>query len=180
MSEKPKLIVPLTKSPHSGRSESLNEQDWYKGLQKALEIFEPGDKILIISDVQIAGEKHEADIYFDTLINLGADASNIETIRAGEETVGQIHVADREATQRDIKLVFIVTATHYSRVKWIVWFDNIDAVVIKVGGLPRKSERLTDFILTFLFPIIDILSLRSTFLKKVIEKRSEGKFRLFK
>lgn len=177
MQKSPRLIVPLTKSPHSGRIGKKEWQDWYRGLALAKKILRPGvDKILVVSDVKIKGEKHEADIYVSALQELNVDTADIVVIKSAQETIGQIDVAKEIGQKENLSLVFISTWTHYLRVRWITFFDKIRAKHFTTFGIPRPREAFTDLISTFLFPLIDILGLRKKFKERVSLRRKQGRF----
>jgi hypothetical protein len=170
-----RLIVPLTKSPHSGRIGPKEKQEWYQGLVLAQKLYEQGDLILVISDVQVAGEEHEANIYKNALESLGVSWINTHIVRQCQETTGQIEEASNIAFRRDLELVFISTWTHYLRVRWICFWDKVRAKHVIAWGRPRPKEAVTDFILTFFFPILDICRQRRRFLKWVETRRKSGK-----
>lgn len=171
------LIVPITKSPHSkGRIGPVKMQDWYRGLAKAVLLQRKfvGSKILILSNVHIRGEEHEADIYTRALYDFGVKEENLLVIKDCYETIGQIDVIKQVAKEANYKLIFVSTWLHFGRVWWLTRGMKIKHYI--AFGIPRPRESLTDIILTFMFPIIDILGKKEWFRKKVIIHREQGIF----
>ena len=168
------LIFPLTKSPHSGRIGSKEGQDWYRGLVIARNMQRDiGGRILVLSNVQIAGEEHEADLYAEALKELGVKDEYIVVVKEAQETVEQIKIAKEIADRADEKLIVISAFLHYPRVRYLC--RGLGVAHRIVFGIPRPREAVTDIILTFLFPVIDLLGLREKFLEKVQNRRIGGK-----
>lgn len=171
------IIVPITKSPHTkGRIGPRELQDWYRGLAKTVFLQRKflESKILIISNVHIEGEEHEADIYNKALQDLGIKREDIIVIKDCYETIGQIDTLKKINREGSYKLVLVSTWLHFGRVWWLARGMHVTHFI--AFGIPRPRESLTDIFLTFLFPIVDILGKREWFRQKVITRRKEGKF----
>ena len=171
------FIVPITKSPHKrGRLGPVELQDWYQGVKKAVSLLKqiPDSKILIVSDVHIDGEEHEADIYVRALRGLGVGGEDMVVVKDCYETIGQVDMIKKIAKEQSYKLIFISTFLHFPRVWLLARGMNVKHYLAL--GLPRPREAITDIILSFLFPIIDVLGGRVWFQKKVLHRRKEGVF----
>lgn len=171
------LIMPLPKTAwKKGRIGPENLQDWFVAIKMAkdmLEIYKPS-KVIVVSGLQVSGQNPEADNMVQALKELGVSNENIVIIKNGVETIGQINLARKYARSNGYKLVIISSWIHYPRVRWItkkmMGVKNLFAF-----GIPRPKEVLTDSILTFLFPIIDLLGLRKAFLDATTKRRLSGK-----
>jgi hypothetical protein len=170
------LVLPVTKGPHpTGRVGPVERQDWFRGLVKATRLLRTlsPSKILVLSDVHVANEEHEADIYLAALRRLGVDESRLMVVRDARETSGQVEAAKAIARREDMELVVVTTALHYLRVRWL--FRGFEATHHVVFGIPRPREAVTDLVLTFLFPLLDLAGGRAKFVEKVTERRLGGK-----
>ncbi len=171
------LIVPLTKSPlpFKGRVGKLEDQDWFVTCQLAVERLRksPRSKIAIISDVEIPGAGHEAHHYLQTFTKMGVSDGQILFIKAEHETIGQIERALIEASRRNMRLMFISSALHYPRVRWLTLGKNVSHRV--VYGTPRPKEALTDLLLAVAFPVLDLLGFRRKFQEMTRKRRLSGK-----
>jgi hypothetical protein len=152
-------------------------QDWYQSLKLAKRLFDQESKlvskvvVLIISNVHVAYEKHEADIYDHALIELGIPRQNLLVIKHAQETIEQVEVAKAFISNSD-RLLAISTFLHYPRVRYLC--RGLNARHFAAFGIPRPKEMVTDIILDLLMPVIDWLGLREQFLTKVIKRRESG------
>lgn len=172
------LILPLTKSPHpSGRIGQTETQDWYRGLLKAKSFSKKYQaKILVISNVHIATERHEVEIYVDALKALGIKEPDMVVIKEAQETIGQLEIAAGIAEKERKTLLIISTFLHFLRVWWLCRvYKNIKIRHSIAFGMPRPQEAITDILLTFLFPFFDVVGRRQWFVEKVIKQREKGK-----
>ena len=171
------LIVPLTKSPwQRGRIGRLEYQDWYRGLIKAITYRGTSDKIAIISGFksnQAAGMS-EIEFYREALEALRFDPQHAIYSDHGLETTSQIRLAHEMARALKARLVIVSTWTHYLRVRWIA--RGINATHVIAWGLPRPRELLTDILLTFVYPIIEIAGAHTRFIERVHQRRREDVF----
>ena len=170
------LILPLTKGPHTtGRVGAIDKQDWFNGLVKAKELLAqfPNSKILVLSNVQVAGEVHEAELYYWALKQIGVYDRDILIVRKAQETIEQIAIAREVAKKEGARLVVISTWLHYPRVRWLM--SGMGAEHHVAFGIPRPREAVTDIVLTFLFPLLDLFGKREWFMQKVNERRLSGK-----
>ena len=172
------IIVPIIKSPHSkGRIGPEKFQDWFRGLKKAVSIAIKSDgEILVISDAQYTNQSHESNLYCKALAKLSQVRHRV--IRNGRETTEQVDLSFKLAEVEKKELVFISTFFHYPRVQWLIW--RCKSKKLKVShyisfGIPRPREMLTDIVLAFMFPLIDILGGRQLFIRAVNKRRIEGK-----
>ena len=139
------FIIPVTKSPHKGgRVGSVYLQDWYQGVKKAVGLLKkiPNSKILIVSDVHIDGEEHEADIYVRALRGLGVRGEDMIVVKDCYETIGQIDIIKRMAKEHKARLIFVSTFMHYPRVRWLT--TGMKAKHYVAFGIPRPREAVTD------------------------------------
>lgn len=169
------LILPLTKGPQD-RVGPRTRQDWYCGLIKAHELLQadPSAKILVISNVHVAGRPHEATVYAEALQEFGVSNGDVVVIRQAQETIEQLHLAAGIAQKLKKELVIISTWLHYPRVRWICWWDGIAATHHAAFGIPRPGEAIRDVALWVIFPLVDLFGKRELFLKKVEERRLKG------
>jgi len=173
------LVVPLSKSPHSlGRIGPIRWQDWFRGLKKAVSIGKkPKTKILVLSDVRVSGQPHEADIYSDALVKMGTVSFRV--IRECYETIEQVNYSIDLALQERKKLVFISTFLHYPRVQWLIKTNpKMRLVQVKhycAWGIPRPREAFTDLALMVIFPLIDFFGCRQRFIEATKQRRLSGK-----
>lgn len=171
------IILPLTKNPDpAGRYGPVHWQNWFRGCEKAVqlerEIGKVGEvSILVLSSFQLVGRPSEADIYAQTLSECGAN--NIDVIHRGNETVGQIEFVVG-FLKPDDRLIIISSLEHFPRVWWLVHGKNIEHRI--VWGIPRPREVITDFLLSFIFPIIDLFGLRKWYQRKIGNRRDSGVF----
>jgi hypothetical protein len=171
------IIWPVAKNPATGRIGPKKFQDWYRGCVKAVKIEKKllanGDsvKIAVVSAVHIKDKPAEADFIFSALEELGA--KNIHIDLKSYETIGELEAVQEIAIKENAELIIISTFGHYLRVRWLA--RKISAKHFVAFGIPRPKELITDIILTFLFPIIDLLGKRDWFRKKVESRRENGK-----
>lgn len=174
-----KIILPLSKSPHaSGRIGNKEMQDWYQGLVLAkslLNRYQSDSKILVLTALQVKGEKSEQEMYLSTLFKLGIKKDDIIVVNMGIETIEQVEGAITIAQEHNAELVIISVFLHYPRVRWLSR-GHKEIYHKIVWGIPRPREVVTDLILMFIFPAIDMLGLKMWFLKNLKERRSGGKF----
>lgn len=169
------LIVPLTKNPNpKGRIGDECEQDWYRGCFEAvlLEKQNRDSTIVVVSNVT-DNDFSEPDKYAETLQKMGA--RSITMVREAFETVRQIEVIERiERIVQEEGFIIVSTWTHYLRVRWLCRGKGWRHVV--VGGIPRPREIVTDAILTFAYPLIELLGGRDWYLSWVEGRRGQGKW----
>lgn len=177
------IVVPVIKSPHSmGRIGPETWQDWHRGIMKAISIAwtKHGQEVLVLSNARYSGQPHEADLYCHVLSKFGAAGINVRVIREGYETVEQIKRTFELAVAEKKELVFVSTFFHFPRVQWLIWRYKTKVPAMRVRhcvafGIPRPREILTDIILIFLFPLIDICGGRQWFVRTVNKRRVGGK-----
>ena len=169
-----KIICPITKSPsknNTGRIGPINKQDWYQGIEVAIEIHKktPNSQIAIITNFKPNTDEHEADIYLEILNRRGIN--NIIIIREGLETIGQIEAAKKLAKKSEADLVLVSTSLHFLRVKYYAG----SGVLHKISwGIPRPLEVPRDIILIFLAPLIDVFGIRGIYKDILIKRRGKG------
>lgn len=172
------IIVPLTKSAWmKGRIGKMEKQDWFLGLKKALILRDTitDSEVIIVSNVKIPYQPSEIEMYRMAAKKLGAE--KIRMVSECFDTISQIDWSFQTAKKENGRLIFISTWTHWLRVQWILL--RLKQRVVKhliCWGRPRPRELLTDLILTFLFPMIDMLGMRKKFLDTVKKRRLAGKF----
>ena len=166
------LLVPLTKSPWSkGRWGKKENQDWYVGLVKTKNYLNEreGDRIALISNVYGENQEYEIDIYKRNIMDLGVSEECLICAKECFETSGQINRAIELSKELDLNLVLISSAFHYPRVMWLVGDENVEHLIF--FGIPRPLELITDMILSFVYPVIDVFGLNEVFTRLVIYKR---------
>lgn len=171
------LIVPLTKSPNkNGRYGDVYKQDWYRGIKKAkdLALLLPFSSICFLSNFA-CDKQSEMEIYCNAASDIGISETLLRKIPYGYETIGQVEYAGELAKQENAKIIFISTLSHFPRVWWICKRAGITAQHKIVFGIPRPMEIITDIVLIFLYPVIDLLGKKSWFQNKLIQHRKEGK-----
>ena len=172
------IIYPLPKNPYPvGRMGKRGMQDWMQGIfDAALLHFErSGSKILVLTAFQLKDWEPEGKIYVDALRQLDVNDDDIIVIKQGLETIEEVAIAMEFAKDRGEELVIISTFLHYPRVRWLCRGQK--GVRHKVAwGLPGFQDAIADIVLTFTFPIIDMLGMRAWFLAKVRARRERGTF----
>ena len=172
----PHLIVPLSKSSwREGRIGPVEWQDWYRGFVRAACFARilPDSRIVVISDVRVAGGAHEHERYRFAAAREGVPPETMVYVRATHETIEQIAIAARMAKEQGAKLIIVSTWLHYPRVRWLA--RGVPAKHYAAFGIPRPYEAVTDIVMTFAMPVIDLLGLRPWFQRKTRERRQRGK-----
>lgn len=168
------VLLPLTKGPCAkGRIGPREWQDWYRGLvvtRKLLPRY-PNSFVLILSNLQVEGERHEADIYCEAVMELGI--TNFVAIHETYETMSQLEYALEMAKEEGYTLVVISTWLHFPRVWWLCRNRHVRHHI--AWGIPRPSLAVADIILTFAMPVLDLLRLREWFKKRLELRRTSGK-----
>ncbi|MDO8584873.1 MAG: hypothetical protein Q7R85_01990 [bacterium] len=167
------VLLPLTKGPCAkGRVGPRTWQDWYRSmvLAKRLQPRYGQAPVLILSNLQVAGERHEEDIYVAAAEELGI--SNLVVVREAYETMGQLDYALDVARRERLMLVVISTWLHFPRVWWLCRERGVKHHI--AWGIPRPSLAVADLILTIAFPILDILGLRGWFRRRLESRRVKG------
>lgn len=174
------IVLPLPKSPHSsGRMGPEIWQDWFRGAARAnsFAIRIPGSEVLILSNMTYDGISEVAKyIWAFNQIDL---KTPLRVIRECTETVGQIEYLFNYARKEGKDIIIVSTFLHYLRVQWLIWRNPLSRKVrykhYAAWGIPRPREALTDIVLIFLFPILDLLGFRERFLELVHQRRASGK-----
>jgi hypothetical protein len=171
------IICPLTKSPHQrGRIGSKMRQDWYVACQEVAEMAAtyPEARVLVLSDVQIKGEEHEAEIYRQALLGLGVPEERLIVEYQEHETIGQVYHAIGKAREMNTRVTFVASVVHIPRVWWLTrQAKDVDYVL--TDGWARPREFVTDLALVFLFPLIDLCGQRKWFQDQVRNRRKGGR-----
>jgi len=168
------LICPITKSPHSqGRVGPEKYQDWYRicAITARLASRLPNSEVLIISAFRFKNGASEIEIYRAALNKMGV--KNPIILEKGLETTEQVEIAVSEAEKRNKQAIIVSSFLHYPRIRWISRKEK--ALHRMVVGIPRPKEAITDIILIFVFPIIDLLGWRGKFKQKLEKRRKKGK-----
>jgi hypothetical protein len=180
-----KYIVPLLKSPLALPGEkwwqkrygSKEKQDWYQILEKTAHVFRESDPemtmVLVVSENCFGGIA-ETETYVDNLIELGIPSRNIEIIRKGRETIGQMNAAVETCEAMVDTTVFVCSRLHWLRVHGLAAEYSKNTEVVSVGGIPRPIEAVTDLLLAFVFPTIDLFGGRDWFIRKTTGRRAAG------
>ncbi len=179
LTKKEEIILILAKSPVplKGRFGPRQIQDWFCSLYLGVLLSKenPNSKILITSKFETPDGGKEINAYEETL-KKDFGITNAILLQEGSETVGQLVAGLEYATKNDASLMIVSTLLHAPRVVYLCWKDKIKAdISISFFGLPRPKEATTDIILTFIFPIIDLLGKRAWFLEKLSNRRNSGK-----
>jgi len=173
------LIVEKAPLPKKGRFGSERIQEWYLAVKMAVSLAKKydGAKLMLVTSFAVPGEGSEMDHYLGVLSrDFGISADTVEKIHSGLDTIGQLELADKYARDNGVDLIVVCTLWNSLRIKYLVWRGKIKAeVVVSKWGIPRPREALTDIVLTFIFPVIDLLGGRNWFLRKTRERRAKGK-----
>jgi vancomycin permeability regulator SanA len=170
-------IVGKSAIPSEGRVGPRTLQDSYKLCKKAAELYkqEPGSKVVIITGFKTKQEGFEAAWYVDVLTTLGVSMDDMVLKLHGVETIEQLEIAKVFSDEAYPDFFVISTALHYPRVRYLCARMGLQARFKIVYGLPRPKEAITDALLIFLFPVIDLLGFRKKFQNAVIARRAKGK-----
>ncbi len=172
------LLVAKSPIPTRGRIGKKQHQDWYRAVEIGVGIVrnDPKSRLLLVTGFSTPDEGTEMDCYLSTLKEFGIEAGDIIRIREATETVGQLAGAKSYANQNHNELTIVCTFLHAARVKYLCWRSGLKGdIKVAVLGWPRPQEALTDLILTFVFPLLDLIGQREWFLRKVGARRSSGK-----
>ena len=154
-------------------------QDWYRGCVKAARLqqrlMKSGDtcSIVVTTDVHLNGCWHDAQYYARALRKSGA--VKYQFTWNGYETIGELEAAKGFAASQGAQLIVVTTFAHYLRVAYLMRKAGIRAKHYCAFGLPRWKEMVTDVILTFAFPLIDLCGKREWFVRLVVARRKTGK-----
>jgi hypothetical protein len=169
------IIGIISKSPHPiGRIGPTKYQDWYRQCIDVVKLNKkiPNSNIVLTSNLQINNARREEDYYSEIINGL---STNLITLNKGVETTEQLLVFKEYSLNK--KLILSVTFTHFFRVWWIAKRIKLNVIKYKISlGIPRPKELITDIILTFLYPIIDLMGYSKWFIENVIKRRNSGKF----
>jgi len=145
-------------------------QNWYVLCKKAARLANENNLSIFIPSgfAPLGEEETEAQVYIRTLKSLGVSREKIAVIGGVYETIGQVEVFLNEK-----KLTLIVDTLQYPRVRWMCRGKKFKYVI--AWGLPNLQEVITDSILIFLFPVLDLLGLRNGFKDRLIKRRKTGK-----
>lgn len=167
------LILPLAKNPPIGRFGPRKLQDCYRTCVKAVELkrrlVSEGHRvqIVIVSTMHIPGRMSEPEYYTSTLLELGETSPRLAL--QSYETIGELAGVLNLAENEQSNLIVVCTFGHYLRVLWLLRGESVE--LHTAFGLPRWRELLTDTLLAFVFPIIDLLGGRKWFQNKVVTER---------
>ncbi|KND47927.1 MAG: hypothetical protein AB199_04185 [Parcubacteria bacterium C7867-004] len=173
------IIFALHKSPYPKRKGPSHWADWYRGCLKAVDIQRVLDasgvtsEMLVLTDAQYKGGLHEVDYYTAAFDELGAH--NVRVIRKCYETVRQIEMALQISQNEDKDLIVISTWVHYLRVCWLLRGSGATHRI--AFGIPNLQYAIADVILTFAFPVIDLVpGGRERFVAYAEDKRFKGEY----
>ncbi len=170
------FITLVAKSPWSkGRYGPHHHQDWVRacGIAAKEVAQNPEAEILVVDGFQAQRQASDLELYCKELVRLKVDPERIRTINQGNETVAQLEIVEEQATKEKARVLLISTFLHYLRVRWLCRGLGYEHRV--AWGIPRPREAVTDIILMFIFPILDLLDLRPWFQRQVTGRREDGK-----
>ncbi len=172
------LILAKAPIPTHGRVGRPVEQDWYRTIELAVGLLrvDPRATILLVTAFSTPDEGKELTYYKNVLQSIfGVSTDRIIGIEQGTETISQLAAASAYGSEHKRNLTIICTPIHSLRVKYLCWKDDIKAnILVAQHGWPRPREAVTDAILTFAFPLIDLFGQRQWFLNKVGARRASG------
>ncbi len=164
------VLLPKSPRPRRGRVGPEEWQDWYRGCVRAVALASEQDApILVPSAFKIGDGISEAGFYRIVLKKTGA--ADVEAVDEGLETIGQLEAVFKAATGK--KLIVVSSILHFPRVWWLCRGKGAQHSVI--WGIPRPSEAITDLVLAFIFPFIDVFGLKDEFQKRSVRRRETGK-----
>lgn len=176
-----KYALPIAKSNWpEGRVGPAKLQDSYRIQKKAVDLALAGkvDTVLVFSDFKPKNvKKIELNCMIDTCKAEGLPDDKMIIKSVGYDTLSVLKYAIDFSLENNADLVIISSQFHYPRVRWMAWRLNKGHVNLqhKVAfGIPRPMEGITDFILIFIYPIIDLIGLSSWFTKTVQKRRNKG------
>lgn len=169
-----KLICILAKSaiPRKGRYGPDHLQDWYGECVKACRLMTSEGKIFISTAFECNGQS-EAEVYENTLKEMGIKENQMEICCQGVETTEQLEAIYMVAAREKEVPVIISTFLHFPRVWWLTRGKKVEHRV--AFGIPRPWEAVTDLGLTIAYPLIDVLGLKNKFLAYTKTRRKKGK-----
>jgi hypothetical protein len=191
------VIVPFTKSPHvAGRVGKHALQDWVRQVDATvllymehMAIFRDGledkPKIVLISKTQVKNQPSEIALYRGALAAKNVDSTDIIEVPVGYETSCQAKALIDFLHEQDgrFRLFIVTTWMHKRRVKnalggRLLNLFNVESVTfIKVFGIPRPSEFVTDAILEMGgMWLINNLGCKNWLIDKVSARRAKGEW----
>ena len=169
------ILAIVTKSPWpKGRIGRIERQDWYQTCVMASYMHRTilDSEVVVSSATRVDGADNEEEYYKKIMCSLNTP---LVALGKGNETIVQLKLFKEMATTESAKLILLTTWSHYLRVLWLCWRQKVKAEIIAVKGIPRPTELITDIILTFVYPLVDICGLEKWFIRKVVNRRVKGK-----
>lgn len=169
-----------TKSPwNKGRIGPREDQDWFVALDAIATAFQAGDSVVVTSKNQLYGmETSEVVLYKKVLKELGIPEEAIEVNAKGMETIAHVQAALESSAKLGARTMVIYAREPFlSRVVWIARRSTSSIAILRheTFGVPRARENKTDWVLRFLYPVIDLLGHKKRFQKLVNKRRKAGK-----
>lgn len=167
----------LPKSPFpEGRIGPERMQDWFGQCVLAIKLAEALDEeteIITSSEFQ-TDEGVSDETQYEKIIKYRFN-ENLGILSQGRESVGHITAMSEYAKKQQAKFILVVTWVHYPRMLWVAFREHVDVDLRIAFGIPRPKEMVTDVILTFLYPVLDLMGLKQKFLERVGARRVTGK-----
>ena len=186
------VIVPLSKSNWAeGRVGPARLQDGHRSIVRAGKylFYHPHATILLMSATVFmpkTGEPvSELECMEDSARIAGIALAKTEKRAEGTCTYTQVQILLDHAVKRGWNLHLIATQLHFFRVWWIVKrFIKADPEKYKdieisyswvLWCIPRPKEFITDAVLMFLYPLLDLLGHSQWFREFTSKRREKGK-----
>lgn len=173
--------LPIAKSNWpEGRIGPEKLQDSYRIIKTAVGLVKNNtvDKLLIFSAFKTNRvRKIELDCMIDTCKTekLPEDKMIVQPI--GYDTISVIQYAIDMCKKDTADLLIVSSQFHHLRIRWITSRIDKKGVTVKhkmIWGITRPQETLTDILLIFLYPVIDLFGYSFWFTNHIKIRRDKG------
>ena len=166
-----------------GRTGISPHQDWYKVVEMAaaLHMQFSNSKVVGATGFKSPDDPHGEIWYYEHAFKsfgLLKDSDYV-LIDRGIDTITQFDEVIEYVNTHNGKLIVVCTPLHYSRMKFLCWWERNRVRVLEVveadKGIPRASEIKNDIIMKYALPVIYLLGMKKLFLWYVYRRRAAGK-----
>ena len=173
--------LPIAKSNWpEGRVGPEKLQDSYRIIKVAVNFVknETVDKLLIFSAFKTKHvKKIELDCMIDTCKFEKLPEGKMIVRSVGYDTISVIQYAIDVCKDDSADLLIVSSQFHYPRIRWITSRMDTKGVLVThkmVWGITRPQETLTDILLIFIYPVIDLFGFSLWFTNHMKIRRDKG------
>ncbi len=173
--------LPIAKSNWpEGRIGPSKLQDSYRIIKVAVNLVKNNtvDKLLIFSAFKTKNvKKIELECMIDTCRDEKLPEDKMIVRSVGYDTISVIKYAIDTCCEQKADLLIVSSQFHYPRICWIASRLDTKGVIVKhkmVFGISRPQETVTDILLIFLYPVLDLFRLSVWFTNHMKVRRDKG------